>query len=331
MNDSKLKKIAVAEAVAVIGFTTLSFALGGIKCGIPGLVLGILLFVMSYLEYKTGKREIEKLNTYLERVLAGESELEIMDQGEGEYYILKSNIYKATSALIIQRERLQKDKTFMADAIADISHQFKTPLTSLFVMNDLLKEEQDGAKRKEFLDTQRNQLQKMNWLIQTLLKISKLDAGLLEFKKETVSDSDLIKETLAPFLVQMDIRNISCNTDLKGSSIKCDKHWTLEALQNIVKNCIEHLPEGGALEIKSSESNIFYEIVISDNGPGIDKEDLPHIFERFYRGKNAGAESVGIGLSLAKTIIENQSGEIKVSSKEGSGTTFVIKLYKTIV
>ncbi len=136
------------------------------------------------------KKEIEELNSYLERVLAGSSELEVMDQGEGELAVLKANIYKATTTLISQRERLAEDKKLLADAMADISHQFKTPLTSLFVMNDLLQNEADEKKRQEFLDTQLTQLNKINWLIQTLLKLSKLDAELLEMKQNVTDDAD---------------------------------------------------------------------------------------------------------------------------------------------
>ena len=331
MSDSKLKKTVALEIAIMIFFIVISFVLCGIKGGILGMCLGILLFAVNLYRYRLRKKEIEKLNAYLDRILAGGTELEIMDQGEGEYYILKSNIYKATNALITQREKLKSDKIFLADAITDISHQFKTPLTSLFVMNDLLADEEDEDKKKEFLNTQKKQLEKVNWLIQNLLKLSKLDAGLLEFKKDKVPDEELVKEMLSPFGAWMELKNITCDTMMSGITFACDRHWSLEALQNIVKNCIEHLPEGGALSISDNETNLFYEMIIEDNGPGIDKEDLPHIFERFYRGKNAGTDSVGIGLALAKTILEKQNGEIAVTSTPGKGTKFDIKFYKTII
>ena len=244
---------------------------------------------------------------------------------------LKTNIYKATTTLNHQKELLAEDKLRMANAIADISHQLKTPLTSMMVMNDLLKTEEDADKRKEFLNTQSTQLDRMNWLIQTLLKLSKLDAGTIELKSESIFDKDLILEALKPFDIQMDLRGISNIVNTIGTSFKCDKNWTIEAIQNIIKNCIEHMESGGTLTISSEDTNIYNQIIIADMGCGIAKEDLPHIFERFYKGKNAIKDSVGIGLALAKSIITSQHGDILVESKEGIGTKFFIRFYKTLI
>ena len=215
--------------------------------------------------------------------------------------------------------------------MADISHQLKTPLTSLMVMNDLLQEEENEEKRREFIKTQSSQLDRMNWLIQTLLKLSKLDAGTIELKKEDVAAEELIEEAVKPFAIQFDIRNMKLKTDITKAMIRCDKNWTVEALQNIIKNCMEHMDEGGVLSVATNDTNIYSEIVIRDTGCGIAKEDLSHVFERFYKGKNAGKDSVGIGLALSKSIVEGQQGEILVNSEEGIGTKFVIKLYKTII
>ncbi len=296
-------------------------------------ILLILVIAIGFLSYKyiSQQREIKKLNNYLERILAGGKELEVMNQTEGELGILKANIYKTTTALLSQRSTLEKDRFMLADALADISHQFKTPLTSLMVMNDLLEEEQDEDKRREFLNTQSVQLDRMNWLIQTLLKTSKLDAGLLTFTKKTISSKDLIKSVMNPFMINIDLKNIDLKLNLTDAKLECDEAWTREALQNIVKNCIEHMDEGGFLEISNLDTNLYNEITIKDTGKGIAEEDLPHIFERFYRGKNSGTDSVGIGLALSKSIIENQRGDIKVESEEGVGTEFIIRMYKTII
>ena len=217
------------------------------------------------------------------------------------------------------------------DAIADISHQLKTPLTSMIVMNDLLKTEEDNEKRIEFLNTQSNQLDRMSWLIQTLLKLSKIDAGTIAMKPEEIKADELIKEVIKPFEIQMDLKNITYSQNDSDMTFKCDKNWTIEALQNIVKNCIEHMDNGGSLVINVSDTNIFRQIEIKDTGCGILDEDLPHIFERFYKGKNAGKDSVGIGLALSKSIITSQHGDIIVESKEGEGTTFFVRFYKTII
>ena len=275
--------------------------------------------------------DIEELNTYLEKVLSDDDPPEILDIEEGELSILKSNIYKVTTKLKYQKELLKQDKVTLATAMADISHQLKTPLTSMIVMNDLLKSEEDMEKREEFLKTQSDQLDRMNWLIQTLLKLSKLDAGAVSLTKEDVPAGELIKEIMKPFEIQLEIKNISFVNEIPDVFVMCDKNWTVEAIQNIVKNCIEHMDEGGSLKISVIDTNIFSQIIISDTGCGIAAEDIPHVFDRFYRGKNAGKDSVGIGLALAKTIIENQHGEISVRSEEGQGSIFDIKLYKTII
>lgn len=275
--------------------------------------------------------DIEELNTYLEKVLSDDDPPEILDIEEGELSILKSNIYKVTTKLKYQKELLKQDKVTLATAMADISHQLKTPLTSMMVMNDLLKSEEDMEKREEFLKTQSDQLDRMNWLIQTLLKLSKLDAGSILLTKGDIPAGELIKEIMKPFEIQLEIKNISFVNEIPDVFVMCDKNWTVEAIQNIVKNCIEHMDEGGSLKVSVMDTNIFSQILISDTGCGIAAEDIPHVFERFYRGKNAGKDSVGIGLALAKTIIENQHGEICVRSEEGQGSIFDIKLYKTII
>ncbi len=297
------------------------------------LISGLGIVLIAGFSYYTDKRykALARLNIYLDKVLAGDDMPSILDQEEGELSILKTNIYKATTTLNHQKELLAEDKLRMANAIADISHQLKTPLTSMMVMNDLLKTEEDVDKRKEFLNTQSTQLDRMNWLIQTLLKLSKLDAGTIELKSESILDKDLILEALKPFDIQMDLRGISNIVKTIGTSFKCDKNWTIEAIQNIIKNCIEHMESGGILTISSEDTNIYNQIIISDMGCGIAQEDLPHIFERFYKGKNAIKDSVGIGLALAKSIITSQHGDILVESQEGIGTKFFIRFYKTLI
>ena len=291
------------------------------------ILLNVMLVAYTIRRYKV----MGMLNIYLDKVLAGEYAPEILDQCEGEVSILKANIYKATTTLKYQKELLSEDKVRMADAIADISHQLKTPLTSMMVMNDLLKTEEDPEKIQEFLSTQSHQLDKMQWLIQTLLKLSKLDAGTIEMKRESVQATELIDEAVKAFEIQMDLKDIKYSFIKKDMEICCDKNWTVEAIQNIVKNCIEHMDANGELKIELEDNALYSEIRISDNGCGISKEDLPHIFERFYKGGNAGKDSVGIGLALAKTIMENQRGDILVDSTEGVGSIFKLRLYKTII
>ncbi len=329
-NKDFVRMILIGIAAVVIAIITGLFLSGPITAILIASLGLVLIAVFSYYTNKRYKA-LARLNIYLDKVLAGDDMPSILDQEEGELSILKTNIYKATTTLNHQKELLAEDKLRMANAIADISHQLKTPLTSMMVMNDLLKTEEDADKRKEFLNTQSTQLDRMNWLIQTLLKLSKLDAGTIELKSESIFDKDLILEALKPFDIQMDLRGISNIVNTIGTSFKCDKNWTIEAIQNIIKNCIEHMESGGALTISSEDTNIYNQIIIADMGFGIAKEDLPHIFERFYKGKNAIKDSVGIGLALAKSIITSQHGDILVESQEGIGTKFFIRFYKTLI
>ena len=322
--------IIIGAAVTLL-VTVLSAIFLGWVPAVAVLATGLVLLAVFFFYTKKRYKKIEQLNDYLVRVLADNEDDEILDQEEGELSILQTNIYKTTSTLKFQKELLTDDKKNLAAAIADISHQLKTPLTSMMVMNELLVDEQDENKRTEFLQTQSSQLNRMNWLIQTLLKLSKLDAGTIVLKKEDVSSTELIEEAVKPFGIQFDLRNIKFKSDISDLNIRCDKNWTVEAIQNIIKNCIEHMDDGGELSVEMVDTNIYTQLTIKDTGCGIAKEDIPHIFERFYKGKNAGKDSVGIGLALSKSIIEGEQGEITVESTEGVGTKFIIKFYKTLI
>ncbi|MEK5444114.1 sensor histidine kinase [Fredinandcohnia sp. FSL W7-1320] len=278
-------------------------------------------------------REIEKLSGYLRRITSGDYSLDVRDNHEGELSILKSDIYKVTLKLSEHSTLLQQDKLKLTNAISDISHQLKTPLTSMMVMADLLGDEKlDDAKRGEFTNNIRIQLERIEWLVSSLLKLSKIDAGTVSFKKDTVYVLELIERAIQPVLVPMDIKqqNLHVEGD-KEVSFLGDFNWTSEALLNILKNCVEHTPDGGKISISFSENALYTEIIISDNGKGIAKEDLPYIFKRFYKGKNAGEDSVGIGLAMAHSIINSQQGDIEVKSSKEEGTQFKIKLYKQVI
>lgn len=331
MNNREYRNTILISVVIILLAFLSGTILIGIEAGLFLLLSGTALLAVFVFYMNKRYWHITELNDYLVKVLAGAVVPEIGSQEEGELSILRTNIYKAATMLKTQNEQLEDDKTQLATALADISHQLKTPLTSMMVMNDLLMDETDEAKREELLRTQSAQLDRMNWLIQTLLKISKLDAGTIVLKKEEAALSELVEEAVRPFLIQMDVRNIACRLDVAKEKITCDRNWTIEALKNIIKNCIEHMDDGGTLSIEADDTNLFSRITIKDNGCGIPPEDLPHIFERFYKGKNAGKDSVGIGLALSKRILEGEHGEITVQSTEGVGTSFFIRIYKTII
>ena len=317
----------VISAIGVILTTVLNPVAGIIVSIISSLLISCaILFTLR--RYK----EIEKLSGYLRCISNGDYSMDIRNNEEGELSILKNEIYKVTIMLSKQGEFLKKDKERLSEALSDISHQLKTPLTSLMVMYDLLNQNNlTPEKRIEFTKNIEIQLERMEWLLTSLLKLSKIDAGTVTFKKDNVLVSELIKKALSPLLIPMELKdqNLIIDGDESASFIG-DLNWTIEAIINIVKNCIEHTKIGGTISIYYEENPLYTEIKISDNGKGIAKEDLPYIFKRFYKGKNASEGSVGIGLSMAKSIIANQNGNINVKSFLSQGTEFSIKFYHEV-
>lgn len=293
----------------------------------------VLLIGCSLLSTRWRYREIEKLSNYLRQINSGNYTLDVRDNHEGELSILKSDIYKVTLMLSEQSSMLQRDKVRLTDAISDISHQLKTPLTSMMVMADLLSDVGLPApKRTEFTHNIRIQLERIEWLVSSLLKLSKIDAGTVSFRRDRISVDKLIHIALEPVLIPMDIKEqtVSINGDESVSFIG-DLNWTAEALINILKNGVEHTQERGEIKISFSENALFTEILITNTGDGIAKEDIPYVFKRFYKGKNASEGSIGIGLAMAHSIIKSQHGDIGVTSSKEKGTTFRVKFYKQII
>ncbi len=293
------------------------------------LVAGVIQITISVIYTARRYREINTLTVYVDKIQHGIESLDIRDNREGELSILKNEVYKLALKLLNQAELLKRDKMYLADSISDISHQLKTPLTSMMVMADLLTEDElPREKQKEFLHNIQSGLERMQWLVLSLLKLSKLDADAVLLKQETVQVEKLLNNALQPLLIPLEIKNQTLVT--KGSNevtFTGDILWSTEAISNIVKNCIEHTSVGGQITISYGQNNLYTSIVIQDNGEGIDSEDLPHIFERFYKGKNASSESVGIGLALSKSILNRQKATLEVTSKPGQGTIFIIKFY----
>ncbi len=321
--------------ILLFGFTLLGGGIGFLIDPMLGVGIGIsssLLTLISLWITRRRYADIKELSGYLRRIYSGDYSLDIRDNVEGELSILKNEIYKMTLILSKQAEQLQNEKEQLANAISDISHQLKTPLTSMTVLADVLSSERlEPEKRREFTRTLDTQLERMEWLLTSLLKLSKIDAGTIKFKKEQVRAADLIDHAMKPLLIPMELKDQKLILEDAGNvSFMGDQKWTTEALINILKNCIEHTPSGGRITIQTEENPIYTGIIITDTGKGIDKEELPYIFKRFYKGKNASEESVGIGLAMAKSIIENQKGDIRATSQPTQGTRFEIKFYKQI-
>lgn len=297
------------------------------------VLLGILLISCFAIYLYRREKKIRAITEYLKEIERQQYSLKIQENEEGELSYLQNEIYKITVMLKESAQKLSQDKIYLSNALSDISHQIKTPLTSISVLLDILKENTNlpEEKRQEFLFEISRQIEWIHWLVISLLKLSKFDAGTVELKKETILIQNLIKEVIQNLSIPLEIKNqtIQMQGDPSSSFIG-DFHWTAEAIINIVKNCMEHTEEGKTIQVSFKENALFTQIIIKDSGEGIAKEDLPYIFQRFYKGKNAGKDSFGIGLALAKAIIQNQGGDISVKSKKGEGTTFFVTIYKGI-
>lgn len=330
MINKDMKQIAAAGGLFTLLCAVICLFINPI-CAIVCLILGLALTGIFLFVTKKRYDKLSALNNYLSLVCSGQYDLDISDNSEGELSILKNNLYKVIILLRSQNDMLKKDKLYLANALADISHQLKTPLTSMIIMSDLLRQNNTLEKQQEFVGIMESQLDKMKWLITNLLKLSKLDAGTADYKKEDFSVCSALNQSIQPFLITMDLKEITFMNSAKDFTVHGDESWTAEAFGNIIKNCIEHTKKGGRLEVYTQTATIYDSVIIRDNGCGIAKEDLPHIFERFYHGRNASSDSVGIGLALAKTIFDKESATVEVTSEEAKGTQFEIRFYKAIV
>lgn len=293
------------------------------------LLTGALFTAATLLFLRDHYRQIRGITRYTQMVSGGNYALDLRDNREGDLSILKNEIYKITTLLREQAAALQREKSHLADSLADISHQLKTPLTSLSVLNDLLSGDPEENKRGLFLERMRGQLNRIEWLVSSLLKLSRLDAGAVIMKEEHVSVSALVERALATLSLPLEIKAL--HLLVEGDPDACftgDPEWSCEALINIIKNCIEHAPEEGSLQISFGRNPLFTVITVADNGAGIAPEDLPHIFTRFYKGKGASPDQVGIGLAMAQAIVERQGGNITVNSEPGCGSEFTIRFYR---
>lgn len=290
-----------------------------------------LIILIFYLYDKNKSKKIKEITKMISKINNRQFDIDINDFNEGELSILKNEISKTTTMLRQVADNSVKDKLNLKDSLGDISHQLKIPLTSITIMIDNILDnpDMDEKTRKKFLINIKREILNINFLVMSLLKLSKFDANVVKFNKESVYLKDIIIES---------IKNVSMIKELKNITIKvsgddnikllCDFKWQVESITNILKNSIEHTSEYGTVEVNYSENKLYTRILIKDNGKGIDSGDLPHIFDRFYKGENGSDDSFGIGLSLSKTIIEKEGGSITVKSTPNIGTIFTIKYLK---
>lgn len=290
---------------------------------------GFLAFFILYVRKQ--REESVRLAKYISQINHGKYDLEIEDNSEDENSHLKNEIYKTTVMLREKSENSLNDKVNLKKSISDISHQLKTPITSTIIMVDNLidDEEMPEDMRKEFLYDIRHSLNGISFLVQSLLTLSKLDANSIEFHYRYENVDDIFENCIQNTDVIAELKGVTVvKKKCEGINLNCDKKWLSEAFSNIVKNCIEHTNKRGKVTLSAEDNKLYTKITIYDTGCGISSDDLPHIFERFYKTRNSDENSIGIGLSLAKTIIEKHNGYISVDSTLGKGSTFVIKFFK---
>lgn len=295
------------------------------------LVLITIVISFIFLKYNHSKdKKLKEITNYIEEINNRRYKLDIEDNTEDELSILKNEIYKTTIMLKEMAENSKQDKLNLKNSLSDISHQLKTPLTSISIMLDNIIDnpEMDKQTRTDFVKDIKREIININFLVNSLLKLSKLDANSVKFVNREETVENLVNESIKNVATLCDLRNVQINvTGNAQNKINCDLKWQVEALTNILKNAIEHSEINSRIEINYEQNNLYTQIEIKDYGKGIAKKDLPHIFERFYKGENSSSESVGIGLALAKSIIESNGGYIEVESQEKVGTTFKIKLF----
>lgn len=329
-NNKELRRsivlIAIVTAVlAVVGFV-ISTACGCLVLAACIVIAGVHIGTEIY-RY----RRLQKLSGDLDRLLISGTPLPITEYNEGELSILANQVQKLTLRLTEAAEVVEADKKYLADSLADISHQLRTPLTAMNLTTTMLRSpDLAGDKRMELTGELRSLLTRTDWLVETLLKISKLDAGTVKLAKDAVSVSELISRSAAPVAIPMDLRNQTLIVNCGEESLTGDLVWSAEALGNILKNCMEHTPEGGTITVTAQETALYTQIEVTDTGCGFNPKDIPHLFERFYKGSNASQGSYGIGLALARTVITAQNGTVQAMNCE-NGAKYIIKFYKQVI
>ena len=293
-----------------------------------GLALSLILLYLKH--EKDQNKEIKKIARCIEEINKKNYSINIDENSEDELSILKNELYKITIMLKEDAENSKKDKLKLKDSLSDISHQLKTPLTSINIMLDNILDnpDMDSNTKEKFIQNIKREITNISSLVGEILKLSKFDASVIKFEEQQVFIDDIVKSAISNVEMMAELKNINIEVNNRDNiKLVCDAKWQIEAITNVLKNCIEHSKDDSTITIDIDSNKIYKQITIKDNGEGIDEKDLPHIFERFYKGKNSSKDSVGIGLALAKTIIEKDNGSIKVDSKKGKQTTFVIKYY----
>lgn len=335
-----------AASMAASGASDASATLFAAICTfVTGLIVTVIFMILTDRRY----RALANMAANLDRVLAGERDIRLRDMSEGELAILSSEIDKVIARLNLTVDELQAEKLALSDALADISHQLKTPLTSIAISTELIRDRlsargdsEDLVERLRLIQTLQARVED---LVAALLKLARIDAGVIKLVRGAVDARELVRKSFEPLAIAFDIADVRFSADVQdGASYEGDLTWSVEALENILKNCMEHTPAGGCVNVRVTEDVLACRIRIEDTGPGIAESDLPHIFERFYRGSRdadtASSEvnpaGVGIGLALSKSLVTAQGGTLTAENLRDengnvTGAAFNLVFFKAVV
>lgn len=329
--NPEIKRSILLYAVSICFFSAAAFFVAGASYACFLFLAGLFFFLLHLLTTYFRYRRIRLLCQEIDQSLHGAGAIHFSDYSEGELAVLKIQIDKMFTRLLEQSDALSEDKRKLAASMADISHQIRTPLTSIRLVLSLLSEPDIPRDQIRPLIQQLSLLiSRIDWLIEALLKLSRLDAGTVVLKPENIPVAKLVSAAAQPLEIAMELReqHFSFHANTCREAVLGDFAWTTEALGNILKNCMEHTPPGGSILVSARENAIYTEIVIEDDGPGFDAQDLPRLFERFYKGKTSADTSVGIGLALSRTILARQNATIKAENRPKGGARFILHFYK---
>ena len=329
MRDKKRRFIHILLTIALM-IPGLFFSF---PCAVM-IVIASAVFLLFYEQIFAGRRKkVMKLCDDIDLILRNDDLNSFDEYKEGELSILSAEIHKMTIRLREQNAELQNEKQFAKEALEDISHQLRTPLTSVMMILGLMRSSDLTEKeRVEYLRDLYELLARMKWLIETMLSLSRIEADAVKFAHDTVSCRELIEKSIETVSVTAELKGVEIRTEIEGApEYVGDLHYTSEAVVNLLKNAIEHTPEGGTVTVAAKGSNISAEITITDTGEGIPESELPHIFERFYRSSEYTKNGFGIGLAFAKKVISAQNGSLKASNRKPHGAVFDIRFYKSTI